>query len=144
MAEVPENEVTQQDLAVWYDLQQELKRVKAKEILLRKKIFGNAFPSPDEGTNSFPLNDGYVLKGKYSLQRDIDQGAFDAIKDKLRETKVNPDLLVQYKPSLVLREYRKLTEDQQLLFDECLIIKPGSPSLEIVLPKKANKGKGAA
>jgi hypothetical protein len=136
MSEILQNEITQSDLSVWYEMSQQLKKLKAQEILLRKKIFNALFPSPVEGTNTFELADGYVLKGKHTVQRDIDQGAFDAIKEKLRERKVNPDSLVQYNPRLVLREYRKMTEDECLLFDQCLIIKPGSPALEIVLPKK--------
>ena len=35
-----------------------------------------------------------------------------------------------------IKEYRELTAEQTQLFDQCLIVKPGSPALEIVLPKK--------
>lgn len=143
MVSIPENQVTQADLAKWYELSEQLKKLRAQEITLRKKIFGSAFPSPVEGTNSFELGDGYVLKGKHTLNRDVDPGAFDALKEPLRERGINPDGLVQYKPSLVLREYRKLTAEEQQFFDQCLIVKPGSPSLEIVLPKK-RQGKETA
>lgn len=140
MVEVPENEVTQEDLSTWYEMAAQLKKLKAQEILLRKKIFGAAFPDPDEGTNNYDLADGYVLKGKHTIQRDIDEGAFGALKEKLREEKIIPEDLVQYKPSLVKREYNKLTEEEKQLFDQCLIVKPGSPALEIVLPKRKANG----
>lgn len=139
MSEIPKNEVTQADLAAWFEMHTQLKALRAKEMTLRKKIFDGAFPDPKEGTNNYELSDGYMLKGQYKLERHIDQGALDALKDKLREQGVNPDELVQYKPSLVTRQYRTLTEEQLKLFDQCLIVKPGSPSLEIVLPKRKGK-----
>lgn len=139
MSEIPEDKVTQADLSAWYEMSQELKKLRAKEMILRKKIFDGAFPDPKEGTNNYELADGYMLKGKYELTRNIDPGALDAMKATLRENNINPDALVQYKPSLVTKEFRALTEEQHKLFDQCLIIKPGSPALEIVLPKKAAK-----
>lgn len=139
MTELPKNTVTQEDLTKWYELKEELARVKASEMLLRQKIFAGYFPAPVEGTNDAPLADGYVLKGKYSITRDVDPGAIGALKDQLLEAGIKADALVQYKPSLVLKEYRTLTKEQQDLFDQCLIVKPGSPALEIVLPKKAAK-----
>jgi len=139
MTEIPENKVTQADLSAWYEMSQELKKLRAKEMVLRKKIFDGAFPDPKEGTNNYELADGYMLKAQYKLDRNVDPGALDALKDKLRENKINPDSLVQYKPSLVIKEYRHLTEEQHKLFDQCLIVKPGSPSLEIVLPKRKGK-----
>lgn len=143
MVEIPQNQVTQEDLAAWYQMSQELRTLKAKESLLRKKIFGSAFPDPKEGTNNYDLADGYVLKGQHVLNRDVDIGALDALKPKLREEGVNPDNLVKYKPELKKAEYNKLTQEQKQLFDQCLIIKPGSPSLEIVLPAK-NRAKQEA
>lgn len=136
MAEIPENTLTQADMVKWYELAQELKRIRNAEILLRKKIFNHFFPDPSEGTNNQDLDGGYVLKGKHAIERKIDEGAFDAMKEKFREEGINPDTMVQYKPSLVLKEYRKLTKEEQALFDQVLIIKPGSPALEIVLPKR--------
>ena len=80
-----------------------------------------------------------MLKGKHTINREIDPGAFGAFKERFAEAGIKADALVQYKPSLVLKEYRTLTDEQHQLFDQCLIIKPGSPALEIVLPAKAKK-----
>lgn len=137
MTNIPQNTVTQNDLNQWYLMQEELRKLKAAEMLLRQKIFSAYFPSPVEGTNSAPLADGWVLKGKYTITRDIDLGALNATRDKLVEAGIKVDSLVQYKPSLVLKDYRTLTAEQAKFFDQVLIVKPGSPALEIVLPAKA-------
>jgi hypothetical protein len=139
MTNIPANTVSQEDLAEWYRLQEELKKIKASEMLLRQKIFAFYFPAPKEGTNDAPLDGGYVLKGKHTINREVDPGALGALKDKLLEAGIKADALVQYKPSLVLKKYRTLTEEQHQLFDQCLIVKPGSPALEIVSPAKAKK-----
>lgn len=136
MVEIPENQVTQEDLAEWYRMQEQLKALRASEMLLRKKIFGFYFPTPEEGTNNHELPDGWMLKGKHTITRDIDPGAFQVLRKTFEEAGIRPDALVQYKPSLVKREYNMLTEEQKHLFDQALIVKPGSPALEIVLPKK--------
>lgn len=139
MTNIPANTVSQADLEEWFRLQDQLKKIKAAEMLLRQKIFCAYFPSPVEGTNSAPLADGYVLKGKYTINREVDPGALGALKEQFVQAGISADALVQYKPSLVLKEYRTLTEEQRQLFDRVLIVKPGSPSLEIVLPAKAKK-----
>ena len=89
MTEVPANELSTEDLQEWYRLSAELKKLRAAEITLRKKIFGIAFPDPREGTNNFEIGDGYVLKATHTLNRDVDQGAFSALRDKLRQEEVN-------------------------------------------------------
>jgi len=136
MVQIPENAVTEADLSTWYNLQLELKRIKAAEILLRTKIFNSIFTKPKEGTNSFELSEGYVLKGKYTLNREIDIGTFQALRQQFEEAGIYPDSLIKWEPDLKIKEYRELTEEQMKLFDQCLIIKPGSPALEIVLPKR--------
>ena len=141
MVEVPEEPtvLTADYLADWYKMAQELKSLRAKVILMRKRIFTLVFPDPKEGTNSFGLDDGYVLKGQYTLERTVDEGAFNALREQLREENMNPDTLTHTKLLLVKRIYNKLTAEQKSLFDQCLIIKPGSPSIEIVLPAKNKK-----
>lgn len=143
MAEIPDNPLTTQLIGAWYKLAEQLKKLKSSEYLMRQEIFKKAFPKPKEGTNNYGLDDGYVLKGNHVLNRNIDEGAFKALKEQLLEAEVKIDDLVEYKPSLVKREYNKLTESQRKIFDQCLVIKPGSPSLEVVLPAKAKKAKEA-
>lgn len=143
-AEIPDNQVTAADLAEWYRLQSELARIKAAEALLRSKIFKHFFPAPKEGTNNYELSDGTgaVLKGTYVINRDVDPGALDARRKLQNEegfngTKLKLDNLIKWKPEVKIAEYRKLTDEERLQFDQCLIIKPGSPQMKIEIPKRA-------
>ncbi len=136
MVQIPENEVTQQDLATWYEMQEQLSKLKTAEMLLRQKIFKAYFQAPKEGVNTVPLADGWVIKGTYKIDRKIDIALLTSFAPSLREHGINPDVLVKYDPSLVTKEYRQLTAEQEKLFDQVLVIKPGAPSLEIVMPKK--------
>ncbi len=136
MVLVPENGVTQADIEQWYYLHQEKKRITASEMLLRKKIFGALFPNAVEGTNKHDLGDGYFINAQFAYTREIDPGALQAYREKLVELKVNPEKLINYKPSLVKSQYNLLTQEQKDAFDNVLIIKPGSPTLDIVKPKR--------
>jgi hypothetical protein len=137
MTLIPENTVTQADLAAWYEMQDKLKALKASEMLLRTKIFKHYFPVPKEGTNTAPLDNGWVIKGVYKISREPDPALLAAFAASLREQGINPDTLVKYKPELITKTYRELTEEQVKLFDRVLVVKPSAPSLEIVLPAKA-------
>ena len=147
MTTIPENAVTQADLNEWYRLKDELTRVKTAEMLLRTKIYKGLFTAPEEGTNTLPLDGGWVIKAKRTIQRDIDLAALNvnAIVDpatnmsRLTQNGIHPEQLVKWKPELVLKNYRLLTEEQMAIFNECLVIKDGSPALEIVLPASAKK-----
>lgn len=139
MTEIPPNVVTQADLDEWFRLTEELKKVKAKEMLLRLKIFKGYFPAPREGTNKAPLADGYQLTGTHVVNRDVDEGALSVLGKDFTAAGLRPDLLIKWKPSLVKSGYNTLTDEQKHLFDQALIVKPGSPSLEITKPKKVVK-----
>lgn len=142
MTEIPANTVTPEELALWYEMDQQLSKLKAQEMLLRMKIFKFYFPTPVEGTNTFSLPDGYALKGVHGINREIDIAAAKVLAEKFVEAKIAVDALIQWKPSLSIKEYRTLTAEQMHLFDQCLTIKPGAPALDIVLPK--TKGKAGA
>ena len=132
-----------QFLSEWYVMVGQLKKLKDAEMTARKRIFAWFFPEPKEGTNTAPLPDQWVIKGKYPIARDLDIGAFNALRPQMEKLGVNIDTLVEYKPALKVAVYRELTEEQQKMFDRCLIIKPGSPGLEIELPAKARKAQAA-
>lgn len=134
--------ITQADnilLEEWYVLQEQMKKDKAREMELRIKIFGAFFPEPEEGTNSFDLPEKWVLKGKRTINRNVDIAAFTALRPSLEAAGIRVVELVEFKPALSISQYRKLTDEQTHLVDQFLIIKDGAPALEIVLPKKASE-----
>lgn len=137
MVQLPENEVTQQDLETWYKLKKKLADMKVQEEMLRRKIFGGWFPEATEGVNSKPLADGYVLKATRVISRTVDGAAFSASIETLAKAGIATDEIVAYKPELKIGVYRKLTAEQMRLMDSVLIVKDGMPQLEIVKPKRA-------
>lgn len=152
MTTIPENTVTQKDLRDWYSLQEQLKKIKAAEMLLRVKIYKGLFTEPKEGTNTLPLEGGWVLKGKRVINRDVDQAALQSYMaidpatqmSVLSKNGIHVEQLIKWVPELQTKNYRLLTEEQVKIFDACLIIKDGSPALEITLPAAAKKAQEAA
>lgn len=117
----------------------EVKPVIEKEQTLRKEVMAIFFPEPVEGTNKFPLAQGWELKGTHKIDRKVDEAALPAVQSQLREMGVNPDPLVQMKPSLDTKAYRSLVQinpEAAKVFEQALTIKPGSPTLELVPPKE--------
>lgn len=146
MSELPQDLLTAQELFDWYQAKAELAKVKEREHFLRMRVFRHLVPVPEEGTNTVDLATvpsfagidmlGYVLKASHVISRDIDEGALTVLQPKLEEKKIPVDKLIVRKPALSVTQYRKLTKEEMNLFDQVLIIKPGSPQLDIVLPKK--------
>lgn len=147
MTVIPDNPVTIQDLMLWYKLKDELAKLKASESLMRSKLFKGYFPTPKEGTNTLDLDPlliaaglpsgGHVLKATYPIERKIDDAAVTTLAPVLAANLISVDKLIRRKPELDVKEYRTLTAEQTQLFDQCLIVKPGSAQLEIVLPAAA-------
>lgn len=138
MTQIPANAVTQEDLNAWSEMQKQLGALKSAEMLLRTKIFKGLFPNPVEGTNSVPLGtEGWQIKAKYPINRKPDVALLTARAQELREAGIPLDSVIRAVPELATGEYRKLTDEQRYLLDQVMEIKPGSPALEIVLPKRA-------
>jgi hypothetical protein len=125
-------------LEKWYESQKALAAAKEEEIALRKEVFGLFFPNPIEGTNTVELDDGWVLKGVHKLNRKVNEAALLKVQKRkgMDEAVKNT---IAYKPSLKKAEYNKLPDAKKAILDTALIMTPGSPSLEVVLPKK-NQG----
>ncbi len=144
MTEIPEDVVTPQDLAEWYRVQEQLSKLKSAEALMRSRIFKFFFKNPKEGTNKVPLNDGTgaEIKATHVINRSVDIGSLDALKATMGTEgsnlpKLNLDELIKWKPEVSISAYRQLTDEERNAFDQCLIIKPGSPQLEVSIPKRA-------
>lgn len=142
MVHIPENTVTPEDIAEWQDLAAQISIMKAKETLLRAKIYKGMFTAPVEGTNTVDLFGGWKLKAVRKVERKIDLPLLQAIaleNGPLHVAGIRADDLVKWKPELNLPAYRLLTEAQKLVFDTCLEIKDGSPSVDLVPPKAVEK-----
>lgn len=125
-----------QILAEWQDDRVKLAYYKEQEKDKRIVLFAGAFPQPVEGVNRLKLTDGRTIKAQYSISRKIDEAALPITLNHMRELGVaNTDVLVTYKPSLAKREWNTLSEDNKLAFSAAVIAKPGTPSLEIEMPK---------
>jgi hypothetical protein len=137
-------EVTPELLAEWYKAQKDLAFLKAREAQLRSIIFKNKFPNPVEGTNTVALDDGTsaVIKATHVINRNVDIGSLDALRAAQQQEgyngpKVNLDEVIRWKPELSVTAYKALTAEEQMFVDQALIVKPGSPQLEITIPKRA-------
>lgn len=117
-------------LGQWQDTKAELESLKRKEAQLRKLLFQGAFPNPVEGVNTITLVDGTIIKGTHKISRNIDEAALPSVLEQMPEAV--RDNLVAYKPSLSVSAYRKLTAEERKTFDQALIIKPGTPTLEVI------------
>ena len=122
-------------LVAWHDIAELLKKVKAVESKLRGELVTTFFPAPVEGTNTVDLGNDWQVKLVGKVARKCDEAAFAAVFEQLpRGAKQK---LIKFKPDLILKEYKKLPPDQRLIFDQALIIKPGSPTLSLIPPKDA-------
>lgn len=156
MTAIPAPEpVGQKDLTAWFELCKELDRVKAAEMLLRKRIFNAYFPAPKEGTNTVVLPDTYQLKGVHPINRKVVEEAMQALcyrpplgpgawgPSKLEEAGISVADLIKWKPELAISAYRELTAEQMNLVDQMLLISPGTPALAIERPSKRGRAKPA-
>ncbi len=137
-----EPEITKEDLIAWSKLKVDLAVVKEKEMALRKRIYSAYFVGAKEGTNKHQLANDYILKAVRVVDRKVEIGTLQALAvdgGQLQQHGINANELIEWKPELKIAEYRKLTPEQVRVFDQALIIKDGSPQMEIVLPASAKK-----
>jgi hypothetical protein len=136
--------VTPADLVTWFKLKAKLAKIKGEEAMLRSRIFKFYFPTPTEGSkdNKVPLNDGTgaILQADHVINRTVDEQQLEALKEAMFAEGSNLpqfDLtkLIKWKPELAKTEYNKLTTEEKQIFDRCLVVKPGSPQLDIKIPK---------
>lgn len=160
-------------LATWYALckriADECKPLIEQERAMRAELFAELFPTPQEGTNTYDLGDGYEVKGKYPIERKVDATVLETLRtlrlgdlppnllamvhpageydpNMLVTTRLslNLDTVVKWEPKLETKPYRELTDEQRAIFERCLTSKPGSIALEVVKPKPAAAAEAAA
>lgn len=126
---------TNEDIMEWLKVKTELARVKAKEAVLRQKIIKTFFAKPKEGTNKFDLGNDYGLKYGHKLTREVDEVMLTNLLPALKEKAIDVDQLIERKPSLKIKNWRELNDEQHKIFDQCITTKPASGTLEFTKPK---------
>ncbi|MGE4486336.1 MAG: hypothetical protein AB7C95_00750 [Synergistaceae bacterium] len=123
-------------IMAWTKAKADLAKAKDREMNLRKSITTELFPSPVEGVNTHELGKGYKIKMTHKLNRTIDEAALASVLERLPQA----EECVKMKPSLAIKKFKALKDEDRLIFEECLVTKPGSPTLELVIPKEVTDG----
>lgn len=127
-----------QAIQEWWMVDQHRRDVQARELALRNRIFGEAFPAPTEGSagNKMPLDEGWILQGDYKINRTVDEAMVHALRGMGDNVATIVDGVIRWKPELKLKEWKALDADTRKLLAEMVIEKPGTPTLEVKLPKR--------
>lgn len=147
------------DLATWYDCQAKLEKLKADELTYRNKVVQYFFPDGlKEGVQDVDMPEGWKLKVTGKINRKVQPELIAMVTqelDKVQESvpaeeRLQCADLIRYKPELSVTEYKKLVEQvktssggtqeffKTLLttFDQVLVTSDGTPSVELIQPKK--------
>lgn len=119
-------------------LKKQLKPLTDSEMAMRKAIVKSVAEALGsdwkEGTNTFKLADGRVLKIGYKLTREIAAAELPAAREEyslLNDAPVAFDDLLRVKYELELREFRKLEGQAAKVFSRVITTKEAAPEVEI-------------
>lgn len=130
------------EIQEWKQIVTWLKTAKEREMVIRKKIAAAFFPKPTEGVNrAITEIDGlpFEIVLDYGIRRKLDEAVLDSVMLALPEDSPyrQPGVLIAYRPSLVLKSFRTLPDDQRRIFSAALTETPESPGVEINEVKQA-------
>lgn len=160
---IPPPQVCMEDVLEWQQQKEDLDRLKFAEVSLRKRISSFFFQAPEEGTNKVRLPNGLILNLQHSIKREVDKTNLETM-GKLRISDVGRDFLtrigaahehhpddalvvnvlmldlnsvIEWKPSLKVTEWRKLTDAQHGFFDTFMTVSESeTPQVKIEFPKE--------
>lgn len=124
----------------WLGLKASLTPIKATvdfEKKTRATVAEKLAPGSPEGLQHFqcPCGCKVVISVTIPYTRSVDVAAVNAIQEQLTARKISADKLVRWKPELELEAFRELTAEDQAIFAQALITKPGAPQVTIKEPE---------
>jgi hypothetical protein len=119
----------------WYQADGQQRHWQEKERELRAKVVAAFGKKGDDatGTTNIELPAGWNLKIVQNLDYKLNDEKLDAALAQFDP--VLAEALIGWKPSLATSVYKKLAPEQQALLNDCLTIKPSSPSVKLEAPK---------
>lgn len=109
----------------WLEMSEELHTLKRRELALRNELI--VTDKLEGSTTTHPT--GYKVTVTARLTRTIDRPVLEAIWDELTDTEKE---CIDYKPSLVLANYRSIEESGGKLM-EAVTVKPAQASLKVLV-----------
>lgn len=113
----------------------EAKQVLDTEREMRQELVKLFFPSPKEGTNYLPLDEGWRLKLIYPMNRKVDPAAILPVIAELRAMGAPADALIDWEPKVNAAILKTLDDNAKMVLSQAVTTKPGSVSLELCAPK---------
>lgn len=138
LARMPLTAAQDAKLRVWFEMKQMLERAKEAESKLRDELVTELFSADkDAGSEIIEIANGYALKATKKLDYKLNNknGEVEALIAIIGHDAVREMKLIRWEPKLSETAYKNADPQTQKLFDGCLTIKPGKPSLEIIEPK---------
>lgn len=127
-------------IAEWESEKLQLDKHKTKELELRKRIVDFAFSHEKvSGTERVSLGNGYEAKAvkylNYSFTSVIAlRRAVEVLIASGEEGRFIASRLIKWKAELIVNEYKLLSDEHRAIIDAVLVVKEGTPTLEIVKP----------
>ncbi len=135
-------------LAEWETAKGVLERAKASEMEARKAAAAFLFPTPKEGTQRIPLNNGFNVKMVHKVNTKISASNDDVDAAEEEAAKIGNEgqflfeRIITWKPEFSKSEFKKLDDGLEVhkkvkaLVEKLIVETPGAPTLEIEEPKK--------
>lgn len=117
----------------WSENSALLSDLKKIEMEQRKLLDAELFAEPKQGTNKHELGAGWIIQSVHGTDTKLDEAAYKLIESELPDGV--KDICVNWKPSLDVKVYKKLSPEQRELLDEAVTTKPKSVSMKLVPPK---------
>jgi hypothetical protein len=117
-------------LANWCELKRVSALYKEQESEARAAVVKAFFGTLGEETKEL-LTSGVLLTATGKINRRIDEAALDAVMKEMPTNFQRAGALIDWKPVLVTKGYKLLTKQHRKVFEQALILTPGTPTLDI-------------
>lgn len=130
-------------IAQWQEACQRLAIAKEDELRLRSLLIALFDPRTIEGTETLPVSHGFKLKAVKAMRYSFPHAnaardtTLTLAADYGQEGQFIANRLIAWKPELIVREYRTLSDDMLAAVNRFIIARPAQAQLVLVAPKSA-------